>query len=397
VAASLRAHLAGEEVAAFASARQALIALTATVATAVAVTGCTDSSTSTPGEAPSASASPSESASASSAGGPTSGQALSPDTPSQPPATGAGVITLGFAGDVHFERQLGSLLREPLRPASRLALGDITTVLRQPDLMMLNLEAAITRRGTPEPKEYQFRASPTALRLLDAAGVDLVTMANNHAVDYGRMGLRDTLAAIRTSPVPVVGVGPDARAAWRPHTTAIRGTTVAVFGASTKPDRTAKVWSAGPAKAGVAIAIAPRQRLLRAVGDAARTTDVVVAYLHWGQEYQACPTGSQLRHARALAAAGADVVVGSHAHVLLGSGWLDDTYVNYGLGNFLWYNQNSIDTGILQLRVRDGEVVDDSWTPARIQPDGRPRVVPPPARAAAIADWRRLQVCAAAG
>ena len=401
MAASLRAHLAGEEVAGSSGgARQALIALAA-VASAVAVTGCTDSSTSTPGEVPSASASASPSASASasapSAGGPTSGQAPSPDTPSQPEATGAGVITLGFAGDVHFERQLRSLVRGPLRPASRSALGDITTVLRQPDLMMLNLEAAITRRGTPEPKEYQFRTSPTALRLLDAAGVDLVTMANNHAVDYGRVGLRDTLAAIRTSPVPVVGVGADARAAWRPHTAAIRGTTVAVFGASTKPDRTAKVWSAGPAKAGVAIAIAPRQRLLRAVGEAARTTDVVVAYLHWGQEYQACPTGSQVRHARALAAAGADVVVGSHAHVLLGSGWLDDTYVNYGLGNFLWYNQNSIDTGVLQLRIRDGEVVDDSWTPARIQRDGRPRVVPPPARAATIADWRRLQRCAAAG
>jgi poly-gamma-glutamate synthesis protein (capsule biosynthesis protein) len=81
--------------------------------------------------------------------------------------------------------------------------------------------------------------------------------------------------------------------------------------------------------------------------------------------------------------------------VLLGSGRLDDTYVNYGLGNFLWYNQNSVDTGVLQLRIRNGAVVSDSWTPARIQPDGRPQMVPEPARAAAIADWRRLQDCAA--
>jgi len=388
VAASLRAHLAGEEVAALAGARRALLALVVTVA----VTGCTDSSNrDASDETASTPAAPPASASAPSTSGPTPEPTPSPDDPSQSASPGTGVITLGFAGDVHFERQLRSLLRRPLGSA----LGDIATVLRQPDLMMLNLEASITRRGTPEPKEYRFRTSPTALELLDAAGVDLVTMANNHAVDYGAVGLSDTLNAIRASPIPVVGIGRNAQAAWRPHTTSIRGTAVAVFGASTKPDRTAKVWSAGPDKAGVAIAITPRQRLLRAVGEAAATTDVVVAYLHWGQEYQPCPTGSQLRHARALAAAGADVVVGSHAHVLLGSGRLDDTYVNYGLGNFLWYNQNSIDTGVLQLRIRNGEVLGDSWTPARIQPDGRPQIVPGPARAAEIEDWRRLQECAA--
>ena len=85
----------------------------------------------------------------------------------------------------------------------------------------------------------------------------------------------------------------------------------------------------------------PRPRaLLAAVREA--HADVVVVYLHWGDEYRACPdpTG-QRRIADALARAGADVVVGTHAHVLLGAGWLRGTYVGYGLGNFLWYHDRN--------------------------------------------------------
>ncbi len=92
--------------------------------------------------------------------------------------------------------------------------------------------------------------------------------------------------------------------------------------------------------------------------DAARSSDVVVVYLHWGTEGRSCPDARQPALARLLAEAGADVVVGSHAHVLLGSGWLGDTYVDYGLGNFLWYHDHHPETGVLRLTVRDGEVVD---------------------------------------
>src|SRR4029450_7072689 len=100
-----------------------------------------------------------------------------------------------------------------------------------------------------------------------------------------------------------------------------------------------------------------------AVRAASARGDVVVVYLHWGTELKRCPTGKQLSTARALAADGADVVLGSHAHVLLGSGWLGDTYVNYGLGNFLWYHDHHPETGVLRLTIRHGHVVGDSWTP----------------------------------
>jgi poly-gamma-glutamate synthesis protein (capsule biosynthesis protein) len=297
------------------------------------------------------------------------------------------VVTLGFAGDVHFEYHLRGYLDRP-----RAAFGSMRPLMKRADLMMVNLESAITQRGTEEPKLFRFRVSRKALDVLRGAGVDVVGLANNHAADYGAIGLRDTLAAVRRSPVPVIGVGRDAEEAFRPFVTTVRGTEIAVHVASTKRDRTANHWSAGDGVPGVAVALHPRGRLLRQVRLSADRADVVVVYLHWGFEGKPCPTDNQVEFAEALADAGADVVVGSHAHVLLGSGWLDRTYVAYGLGNFLWYNQFVPQTGLLQIRVRDGEVAGDRWVPGRNTVDG-PEVVGPRGRADAVAEWRALRRC----
>jgi poly-gamma-glutamate synthesis protein (capsule biosynthesis protein) len=97
--------------------------------------------------------------------------------------------------------------------------------------------------------------------------------------------------------------------------------------------------------------------------------------------------------AHALADAGADVIVGSHAHVLLGAGWIDDTYVSYGLANFLWYHNHEPETGVLQVRVENGAVVAGAWAPARIQLYGRPKPLVGGERTDAIAAWERLRAC----
>jgi poly-gamma-glutamate synthesis protein (capsule biosynthesis protein) len=329
---------------------------------------------------------------------PTTDAAPAPDPPPAADPGPRGVVTLGFAGDVHFELHLADLLRSP-----RGALGPITRSLREPDVTMVNLESAIARPGrTPEAKElevpderYHFRTSPAALDLLARSGVDVVSVANNHGADFGRAGLGDTLRARRTSPVPVVGVGKDRSSAFAPHRVTVGDTDLAFFAADASfREGASPVWAAGPDSAGVAAARAPRPRfLLRAVREADRRGDVVVVYLHWGAELQGCPTPKQRTAARALAGAGADVVVGTHAHVPLGSGWLGDTYVSYGLGNFVWYHNVQDDSGMLRLTVRDGRVAGHTWVPAGIAPDGLPRPLSGGARRAAVEDWHRLRGC----
>src|SRR5215470_7517397 len=305
------------------------------------------------------------------------------------PAAGAVEVTMAFAGDVHFAGRTAG--RVALGPD---VLGPIGRTLAAADIGMVNLESAITERGTEEPKQFHFRAPPAVLDSLRRSGLDLISMANNHAVDYGPVGLADTLAAISSHHLPVVGIGADAGQAYAPWYAVVRGTRVAVIAASQIHDRTLAAWTAGPSSPG--IASAGSERLVAAVRDARQRADIVVVYLHWGTEGQECPNAEQRALAGRLAAAGADAVVGTHAHLLLGAGWLHSAYVGFGLGNFLWWRDNaySNDTGVLTLTFRAGQVVRSAFTPAEIDARGVP-VPAAGAQAATILDkLDRVRRCA---
>ena len=259
----------------------------------------------------------------------------------------------------------------------------ITPALSAADLTVVNLETAITERGTRGAgKQFTFRAPPSALTALQAAGVDVVTLANNHGMDYGQVGLADTLAAPARPGLPLVGAGRRGRRvhAARHHG---QGPRVAVIGATQVLDASlAAAWTATADKPGLASA-KDVERLLQAVRAARAQADIVVVDLHWGTEQVSCPTAAQRELAGPqLVAAGADVVVGSHAHVLLGGGWLDDAYVDYGLGNFVFYARTppTQATGVLTLTVQGRAVTAAQWSPAQIS-GGVPRPLQGPAAA----------------
>ena len=121
---------------------------------------------------------------------------------------------------------------------------------------------------------------------------------------------------------------------------------------------------------------------------------MVVVYLHWGEELRRARPRGSAPWPPPWSDAGADVVVGSHAHVLLGAGRLDGGYVSYGLGNFVWYHTGQPETGVLRLRIEDGEVVSDELVPARIGTWGAPTLLTGVDRARAVAEWRSLRGCA---
>jgi poly-gamma-glutamate capsule biosynthesis protein CapA/YwtB (metallophosphatase superfamily) len=307
--------------------------------------------------------------------------------PRQPTGT---PVTLAFGGDVHFEGVIRSRLES--NPAT--ALGPISSVLREADLAMVNLETAVTTGGAPTGKEFNFRAPPSAFRALQGAGVDVATMANNHGEDYGVAGLRDSLAAAEAAHFPVVGIGRDATQAFGAHAATVKGQRIAVIGATQVLDSSlAAAWSAGPGKPGLASAY-QESRLLAAVRTVRRTSDTVVVFLHWGEEGGTCPISRQRALAPRLVAAGADVVVGSHAHVLLGAGFLDGAYVSYGLGNFVFYARGGLgaESGVLTLTVQGRAVTGARWTPARIS-GGVPIPLGGAEAERAQASWRALRSC----
>ena len=225
-------------------------------------------------------------------------------------------------------------------------------------------------------------------------GVDVANLANNHGMDYGPVGLRDTLTAGRRAGVPVIGAGWNDDQAYAPYRTTVNGQRIAVIGATqVLDDHLIGAWTAGPAKLGLASA-KDEARLLRAVREARGTSDTVVVFLHWGLELASCPTTVQRSLARKLTAAGADVVVGSHAHVLLGGGRLGKALVAYGLGQ------------LRLLCVPRGHVADGRarghghgptdrrlpLVPARIS-RGIPYPLTGSAKAGALASWKSLRGC----
>ncbi|WP_395104824.1 CapA family protein [Actinomadura sp. SCN-SB] len=316
-------------------------------------------------------------------------KAASPSTPA-PSTPAKQPILLAFGGDVHFE----GILRPRLASPST-ALGPIARTLRAADLAMVNLETAITTGGTPAPgKQFTFRAPPSAFTALKAAGVDVVSMANNHGMDYMESGLRDSLRAIKASGFPTVGIGRNAAEAYRPYRVTVKGNRLAIVGATqVLDDHLIPAWTATDSKPGLASA-KNVERMVQAVRDARQGADVVIVHLHWGQELATCPLPRQQDLAKRLAEAGADVIVGGHAHVPQGGGYLNDVYVHYGLGNFVFYSANgpTANSGVLLLRIQDGKVTADKWRPARIS-GGLPRLLTGSAGAAELRRWKSLRGC----
>ena len=299
-------------------------------------------------------------------------------------------VTLAFGGDVHFEGAIESRLAAD--PAT--TFGPIASVLKRADLAVVNLETAITERGTPAPKDFTFRAPPSALTALKEAGVDVATMANNHGQDFGLVGLRDSLAAAKAAEFPVVGVGRDADEAYRAHLVTVKGQRIAVIGATQVLDSSlAAAWTAGDDKPGMASAY-EEATLLAAVKAARATADTVVVDLHWGRELVNCPIDRQRALAPKLVAAGADVVVGSHAHILLGGGYLRGAYVHYGLGNFVFYSRGGLtaQSGVLLLTTQGRAITASRWVPALIS-GGIPLPLQGADATRATASWQSLRRC----
>jgi poly-gamma-glutamate synthesis protein (capsule biosynthesis protein) len=299
--------------------------------------------------------------------------------------------TLAFAGDIHFEGPLATRLAT--EPAAVLA--EVAPVLQAADLAVINLETALTDRGRPESKRFTFRAPSAALLALSEAGIDVASMANNHGLDYGAEGLADTLAARReAAPLAVIGIGANATDALAPFRTTINGWRISVLAATDVLDGTLEPrWTATGSQGGVASA--KRSADLEAAVSAARAdSDTVVVVLHWGVEGSTCPTERQRVLARALTNAGADVIVGSHAHRLQGAGRLGDAFVAYGLGNFAFSasSPGAATSGVLRLSVAGRRVVSYEWLPAHIV-GGAPQPLRGDSAARALSAWHGLRTC----
>jgi Bacterial capsule synthesis protein PGA_cap len=272
-------------------------------------------------------------------------------------------VTLAAVGDVNLGDLPGAYIGQF---GVRYPWTSVAPVLRRADVAFGNLECAISRRGFPVPKEFNFRGSPASLRVMATRpGFDVLNLANNHVGDYGRTAMLDTIRFTRRFGMLPVGAGGSLASAAKPRVFTALGLRIAFVGFS---DILPASFFASPGRAGTQQATT--ENIRASVTRAKRRADVVIATFHWGVERATVEDGRQRAFANEALAAGATAVIGAHPHVLqpirsVGPRRL----VAYSLGNFVFGagSPGTTNTGILQLELSTRGVEGTSFRRARIE------------------------------
>ena len=216
-------------------------------------------------------------------------------------------------------------------------LARIREVLEAGDLAFANLECPISDRGEPAAKKYVFRARPEAAAVLALGGFNLVSLANNHVLDYGPLALLDTMAALEELDIAWAGAGADVAQARQGALLTVKGVRVGVLAYTLPaPGRLYPAWAAGEGKAGT-LYYRDQDKMLADLARMRAQADVVIVSMHWGYEYTHGVNAEQKKLGRLLVDNGADLVLGHHPHAPQGIEFYRGKPIVYSLGNFLFY------------------------------------------------------------
>ncbi len=281
------------------------------------------------------------------------------------------LVTIYFSGDVtlanHFESYVGSNYDYAFKKIPWFADADIS---------MVNLENPLTDRGNPVDKAFTFQARPDYVKVLQAGGVDIVTLANNHIFDFDTTGVYDTVQNLQRAGIYYVGAGRNLDEARHPVIFYIKGLRIAIWGyyglGRHSDSHPASADSAGTAMRSLALI---RQDILKYKDEA----DVKIINFHWGLEKAHYPQKSQVYFAHQVIDAGADVIIGHHPHVLQGVEQYHKKFIFYSLGNFIFggNSRTSEKTVVLRLDIAKQDTLQivpkfipvqvDHWQPYQLR------------------------------
>ncbi len=232
---------------------------------------------------------------------------------------------LGFAGDLAMSLHVGHYLERRAKGERVPDLVDATYPfthvgerLRRADVLLGNLECVVSPKGATATDHNPFRAPLQTIALLKEAGVDVVSIANNHSLDFGPIAFQDMVDRLTQEKLPFIGGGSKNNGPEEPTVFTVKGLKVGFLG----------------------FYLRTLEGAVSDVQKARPQVDVLVAFMHWGREDFPEPMLLQRRLGKALLDAGADLVVGTHAHVLQPEEWYKGKLIYYGLGNFVFSGMN---------------------------------------------------------
>jgi len=247
-------------------------------------------------------------------------------------------VELVAVGDIMLDKTARQMM-ETHGPTWPFAGEGVQPILSGADIAFGNLENPISTRGKLESKTYTFRADPSVVEGLRYAGLDVLSLANNHIGDYGDIALTDTLDILDSAQIVAVGAGRTITEAHQVRIVERAGLKVAFLAYNQINPKSFAATATSPGTAWL-----DAETMVSAVEAAQREADIVVVSCHWGVEYRSTADATQQKLARMLAEAGADLVLGHHPHVVQGLQYHPNTFTAYSLGNFVFYTGLTAET-----------------------------------------------------
>ncbi|MCR5033780.1 MAG: CapA family protein [Lachnospiraceae bacterium] len=276
-------------------------------------------------------------------------------------------ITLLFAGDILFDDNYSIMAKTKARGGDIRADFDDASwqVMQDADFFMLNNEFPYSDRGTPtEGKTFTFRARPEYANYVKEMGVDLVSLANNHAYDHGEIALLDTLDTLTEAELPYIGAGRNLEEASTPYILEMGGSKVAIL-AATEIERIESPDTKGAtAKSPGVFRCLDDTLLLQKIKECKEAGYYTIVFVHWGTENVTEIDYWQNRQSKEFAQAGADLIIGAHPHILQGMANVEGVPVVFSLGNYL-FNSSGRNTGLFEVTLEENTATSYRFYPGR--------------------------------
>ena len=276
--------------------------------------------------------------------------------------------TIIFAGDVMLASGMEQFY--DTEGVAGLLSEELLEEMRNADICMVNNEFQFSTRGTPmEDKQFTFRTDPEHVQMLLDMGVDIVSLANNHTIDFGTEALQDTFTTLDDAGILYAGAGNSKERAEELQIIEVNGLKFG-FLAATRVIPVSQ-WNVEYRQPGL-FATYDDTRLVECIEEARAECDFLTVYVHWGVEREAYPQDYQTAIAKNCFEAGADLVIGAHPHVLQGIEFIDGKPVFYSLGNYI-FAQTIARTALVKVEVQANGEATYSLIPAYAE-DGQTKL-----------------------
>lgn len=278
-------------------------------------------------------------------------------------------ITVTVTGDILLDKSVGEKIK---KYGVDYPFKSVGPLLKKSDLTAGNLETSVTVRGTAQPKQFTFRSKPATLKGVYNAGFDMVSLANNHTLDYGQIGLTDTMTNLKKYKIGYSGAGKNEKEAFQAYQKVIKGKKIAILGISRVLPETS--WMAGASKPGLASGYST-EPMMKYVKKAVKSSDYTIVMIHWNKESTDYPEPYAREMAKKFIDAGVDAVVGSHSHTLMGIDYYKNAPIFYSMGNFVFTSSSDKSSETMMATLTfDQNKVGIKLIPAKII-NGQPKLM----------------------